>query len=126
EGYHVRVPHCRALVAREAHAEELAGDGEDAGFDLLVGEEGADGLRVEVVIGATILLFPEARVAEREWEGFGVAAAHEGFELAELALYGFACGLLDFIEEFAHVGGGAHHLVDGGEVGPAAEAEGFG
>ena len=52
--------------------------------------------------------------------------ADEGFELRELVLGGFAgCGF-DFAQEAAHVGGGAHHLVDGGEVGPTAEAEELG
>ncbi len=120
------MPDGRRGVALEAHAEEFAGDGEDAGFDLLVGEEGADGLRVEVVVGAAVLLLPEARIAEREREGLGVAAADEGFELGELALCGFACSVLDVGEKLAHVGGGAHHLVDGSEVGPAAEAENLG
>ena len=49
----------------ETDAEELAGGGEDAGFHLLVGEVGADGLRVEVVAGAAELFFPEAGVGER-------------------------------------------------------------
>ncbi len=72
------------------------------------------------------MFFPEARVAEREGECFGIATADEGFELSEFALCGLAGGVLDVGEEFAHVGGGAHHLVDGGEVGPAAEAENLG
>ena len=66
-------------VALKAYAEELAGDGEDASFDLFVGEEGADRLRVEVVLGAAKLLLPEARVAEGERERFWVAVADEGF-----------------------------------------------
>src|SRR6185437_12072562 len=76
-------------------------------------------------MGAAVLFFPETRVAEGERKGFRVAAADKGFELSELALCGLAGGVLNLGEEFAHVGGGAHHLVDGGEVGPAAEAEDF-
>ena len=53
----------------------------------------------------------------------GSRSLDEGFELGELALGGVGGGGFDVVEEGAHVGGGAHHLVDGGEVGPAAEAE---
>jgi len=49
--------------------------------------------------------------------------ADEGFELGVLVVGGFAGGFFYLVEEGAHVGGGAHHLVDGGEIGPAAEAE---
>ena len=80
-------------------------------------------MRVEVVAGAAKLLFPEAGVGESEREGVGIALADKGFELGELALGGFAGGGFDFVQEGAHVGGRAHHLVDGGEVGPGAEAE---
>ncbi len=122
EGFDAGGPDGGVFCAEEDYAEEFAGGGEDAGFDLLVGEVGADGLGVEVVAGAAVLLFPEAGVGEGKGEGVGVAFADEGFELGELLLGGIKGGGFDFVEERAHVGGGTHHLVDGGEVGPAAKA----
>ena len=40
-----------------------------------------------------------------------------------LAAGALAAGLVELGEEGAHVGGRAHHLVGGGEIGPTAEAE---
>jgi hypothetical protein len=62
EGFDAGGPDGGVFGACKGDTEEFAGGGEDTGFDLLVGEIGTDGLRVEVVAGAAILLFPEARV----------------------------------------------------------------
>ena len=53
----------------------------------------------------------------------GLALAGEVEHQLVLAARAFAAGLVEPGQKGAHIGGRAHHLVGGGQVGPTAEAE---
>ena len=118
-----RVPGGRA-GRTELDFEEARGGLEDAGLDLRVGEVGADGLGVEVEGGAAELLVPVAAAGDvdaRSGSGWRLRAKSRTSSM--LAAGALAAGLVELGEEGADIGGRAHHLVGGGQIGPAAEAE---
>ena len=107
----------------ELYFEEAGGGLKDSGFDLRVGEIGADGLRVEVEGGAAELLIPVAAAGDVDGLDAGLVLAgevHDEFMFAEGAI---ATGLVELGKEGADICGRSHHLVCRGQICPTAETE---
>ena len=112
-----------SLTGLEGDVEEARGGGEDAGLHLVVGEVGADTLRVEVELRAAVLLAPIAGVGCADGGEAGLLLLREGEQLGVFAGRGGARDLVHLVDEILDTGGRADHLVGGGEVGVMGVAE---